>query len=69
MRMARELPLLRSRASPTTARRCDSAKVVLTNAVAGDALRIGNSNDTSGNLGNGSSYQVDNSLAGQITMK
>lgn len=48
-----------------------SAKVVLTNAIAGDALRIGNSNNTSGNLGgnnSGISYAVDNSVAGQITL-
>ena len=45
-----------------------SAKVVLTNAVAGDLLRMGNSNNTSGNLGGGVSYQVDNSVPGQITL-
>jgi Ca2+-binding RTX toxin-like protein len=44
------------------------AKVVLTNAVAGDALRIGNSNNTNGSLGGGVSYTVDSSVAGQVTL-
>ena len=44
-----------------------SAEVVLTDAVSGDALRIGDSNATSGNIG-GLAYAVDNSVAGQITL-
>ena len=44
------------------------AKVVLTNAVAGDLLRMGNSNSSSGSLGGGVTYQVDTSVAGQITL-
>ncbi|MBZ9799559.1 peroxidase family protein [Mesorhizobium sp. ES1-4] len=44
-----------------------SAKVVVTNAVAGDLLRIGNSNASSGNLGGGVSYSVT-SNGGQVIL-
>ena len=48
-----------------------SAKVVLTNAIAGDTLRIGNSNATSGTIsipGPDIAYAIDTSVAGVITL-
>ncbi|MEZ5923828.1 MAG: peroxidase family protein [Hyphomicrobiaceae bacterium] len=44
------------------------AKVVLTDAAQGDQLRMGNSNNASGNLGGGVAYQIDSSVAGEITL-
>ncbi len=48
-----------------------SAKVVLTDAIAGDTLRIGNSNATSGTIsipGPDIAYAIDTSVAGVITL-
>jgi Ca2+-binding RTX toxin-like protein len=46
-----------------------SATAVLTDGMSGDRLRIGNSNNTSGNLGNGMSYVVTTDVNGKVTLK